>query len=157
LQPAEPLDHGRVEFFDRRALTKNSRFSEEKCIAVLKQAEAGVKVAELMRKHGSKLKKMYAELSLTHEAFEDAVKKDCNADGTPRADPDEVVEHSVPYGMPAALGLLHRAAAAGRFHCPYDPHRQFFRRSLYGNFHKKGIDPRAVDHVASEHDYATVR
>ncbi len=31
---------------------KKSRFSEEKIIAVLKQAEAGVKVAELARKHG---------------------------------------------------------------------------------------------------------
>jgi putative transposase len=31
---------------------KKSRFSEEKIIAVLKQAEAGVKVAELVRKHG---------------------------------------------------------------------------------------------------------
>jgi putative transposase len=31
---------------------KKSRFSEEKIIAVLKQAEAGVKVAELVRKCG---------------------------------------------------------------------------------------------------------
>jgi putative transposase len=31
---------------------KKSRFSEEKIIAVLKQAEAGVKLAELVRKHG---------------------------------------------------------------------------------------------------------
>lgn len=31
---------------------KKSRFSEEKIIAILKQAEAGVKVAELVRKHG---------------------------------------------------------------------------------------------------------
>ena len=31
---------------------KKSRFSEEKIIAVLKQWEAGVKPAELMRKHG---------------------------------------------------------------------------------------------------------
>lgn len=31
---------------------KKSRFSEEKIIAVLKLAEAGVKVAELARKHG---------------------------------------------------------------------------------------------------------
>ena len=31
---------------------KKSRFSEEKIIAVLKQAEAGVKPAELCRKHG---------------------------------------------------------------------------------------------------------
>ena len=83
---------------------KKSRFSEEKIIAILKQAEAGVKVAELVRKHGiseatfynckakyggldvsqlrrlkelesenSKLKKMYAELSLAQEAFKDVV------------------------------------------------------------------------------------
>jgi putative transposase len=31
---------------------KKSRFSEEKIIAVLKQAEAGVKLAELARKNG---------------------------------------------------------------------------------------------------------
>lgn len=31
---------------------KKSRFSEEKIIEVLKQAEAGVKVGELVRKHG---------------------------------------------------------------------------------------------------------
>jgi putative transposase len=85
---------------------KNSRFSEEKIIAVLKQAEAGVKVSELVRKLGiseatfynwkakyggldasqlrrlkelesenAKLKKMYAELSLTHHALQDAVEK----------------------------------------------------------------------------------
>ena len=85
---------------------KKSRFSEEKIIAVLKQAEAGVKVAELVRKLGiseatfynwkakyggldvsqlrrlkelegenAKLKKMYAELSLTHHALQDAVEK----------------------------------------------------------------------------------
>jgi putative transposase len=85
---------------------KKSRFSEEKIIAVLKQAEAGVKVSELLRKLGiseatfynwkakyggldasqlrrlkelegenAKLKKMYAELSLTHHALQDAVEK----------------------------------------------------------------------------------
>ena len=85
---------------------KKSRFSEEKIIAVLRQAEAGVKVAELVRKLGvseatfynwkaryggldasqlrrlkelegenAKLKKMYAELSLTHHALQDAVEK----------------------------------------------------------------------------------
>ncbi len=31
---------------------KKSRYSEEKIIGILKQAEAGVKVAELVRKHG---------------------------------------------------------------------------------------------------------
>jgi putative transposase len=95
-----------VEFSDRRALMKKSRFSEEKIIAVLKQAEAGVKVSELVRKHGisdatfynwkakyggldvsqlrrlkelegenAKLKSMYAELSLSHRALQDAVEK----------------------------------------------------------------------------------
>jgi putative transposase len=83
---------------------KKSRFSEEKIIAVLRQAEAGVKVSEPVRKLGiseatfynwnakyggldasqlrrlkelegenAKLKKMYAELSLTHHALQDAV------------------------------------------------------------------------------------
>ena len=85
---------------------KKSRFSEEKIIAVLKKAEAGVKVSEIVRKLGisdatfynwkakyggldasqlrrlkelesenAKLKKMYAELSLTHHALQDAVEK----------------------------------------------------------------------------------
>jgi len=31
---------------------KKSRFTEERIIAILKQAEAGVRVAELVRKHG---------------------------------------------------------------------------------------------------------
>ena len=85
---------------------KKSRFSEEKIIAALKQAEAGVKVSDLVRKLGiseatfynwkaryggmdasqlrrlkelegenARLKKMYAELSLTHHALQDAVEK----------------------------------------------------------------------------------
>ena len=85
---------------------KKSRFSEEKIIAVLKQAEAGVKVTELARKNGVskatlynwkarygdmdasqlrrlkeleadnlRLKRMYAELSLTRHALQDAVEK----------------------------------------------------------------------------------
>jgi putative transposase len=85
---------------------KKSRFGEEKIIAVLRQAEAGVKVSDLVRKLGiseatfynwkakyggldasqlrrlkelegenAKLKKMYAELSLTHHALQDAVEK----------------------------------------------------------------------------------
>lgn len=85
---------------------KKSRFSEEKIIALLRQTEAGVKVAELCRKHGisqatlynwkskyggmgpsqrnrlkeleaenSRLKRMYADLSLTHHAFQDAVQE----------------------------------------------------------------------------------
>jgi putative transposase len=85
---------------------KKSRFSEEKILAILKEAEAGVKTAELCRKNGissatlynwkaryggmdasqlrrlkelenenARLKKMYAELSLTHHALQDAVQK----------------------------------------------------------------------------------
>ena len=85
---------------------KKSRFSEEKIIALLKQAEAGVKLSELARKHGvseatlynwkaryggmdvsqlrrlkeleaenGRLKRMYADLSLTHHALQDAVQK----------------------------------------------------------------------------------
>ena len=85
---------------------KKSRFSEEKIIALLKQAEAGVKMSELARKHGvseatlynwkaryggmdvsqlrrlkefesenARLKRMYADLSLTHHALQDAVQK----------------------------------------------------------------------------------
>jgi putative transposase len=85
---------------------KKSRFSEEKIIAALKQAEAGVKVSEIVRKLGvaeatfynwkakyggmdatqlrrlkeleaenSRLKRMYAQLSLTHHALQDAVEK----------------------------------------------------------------------------------
>lgn len=85
---------------------KKSRFSEEKIIAILKEADAGVKSTELCRKHGisaatlynwkaryggmdasqlrrlkelenenARLKKMYAELSLTHHALQDAIQK----------------------------------------------------------------------------------
>ena len=85
---------------------KKSRFSEEKIIAVLKQADAGVKMSELARKNGvseatlynwkaryggmdvsqlrrlkelesenARLKRMYADLSLTHHALQDAVQK----------------------------------------------------------------------------------
>jgi putative transposase len=85
---------------------KKSRFSEEKILAILKEAEAGVKTAELCRKNGispatlynwkaryggmdasqlrrlkelesenARLKRMYAELSLTHHALQDAVQK----------------------------------------------------------------------------------
>jgi putative transposase len=85
---------------------KKSRFTEERIIAILKQADAGVKIAELARKNGvseatlynwkaryggldvsqlrrlkelesenARLKKMYAELSLTHHALQDAVEK----------------------------------------------------------------------------------
>lgn len=85
---------------------KKSRFSEEKIIAILREADAGAKVIDLCRKHGmsdatyykwkaryggmdvsqlrrlreletenNRLKRMYAELSLTHQALQDAVQK----------------------------------------------------------------------------------
>lgn len=85
---------------------KKSQFSEEKIIAILREADAGAKVTDLCRKHGmsdatyykwkaryggmdvsqlhrlreleaenSRLKRMYAELSLTHQALQDAVQK----------------------------------------------------------------------------------
>jgi putative transposase len=38
---------------------KKSRFSEEKIIAVLKQAEAGMKAQELCRKHGISQARLY--------------------------------------------------------------------------------------------------
>jgi putative transposase len=85
---------------------KKSRFTEEKIISIIREADAGVKVIDLCRKHGmsdatfykwkarygglevsqlrrlkelesenSRLKRMYAELSLTHQALQDAVEK----------------------------------------------------------------------------------
>ena len=85
---------------------KKSRFTEGQIVAILKQQEQGVKVADLCREHAvsaatfhkwkakyagmdagqlrrlkeleeenARLKKMYAELSLLHYAFKDAVEK----------------------------------------------------------------------------------
>ena len=85
---------------------KKSSFSEEKIISILREGDAGTKVAELCRKHGmsdvtyykwkakyagmdvsqlrrlkdlesenNRLKRMYADLSLTHHALQDAVEK----------------------------------------------------------------------------------
>jgi putative transposase len=85
---------------------KKSRFSEEKIIAILREADAGAKVVDLCRKHGmsdatyykwkaryggmdvsqlhrlreletenGRLKRMYAELSLMHQALQDVVQK----------------------------------------------------------------------------------
>ncbi|HYF02275.1 MAG TPA: IS3 family transposase [Patescibacteria group bacterium] len=85
---------------------KKSRFTESQIVAILKQHEAGVTVADLCREHGitnatfynwkakyggmdasqlkrireleeenSKLKRMYAELSLVHHALKDAIEK----------------------------------------------------------------------------------
>jgi putative transposase len=85
---------------------KKTRFTETQIVAILKQQEAGIKVADLCREHGisdatfynwkakyggmdiselkrvkqleeenARLKKMYAELSLVHEALKDAVAK----------------------------------------------------------------------------------
>lgn len=85
---------------------RKSRFTETQIISMLKEADAGVPVKEVWRKHGissatfykwkakyggldasqlkrtkeleaenARLKRMYAELSLTHEALKDAVEK----------------------------------------------------------------------------------
>ncbi len=75
---------------------KKCRFTEEKIISILREADAGVKVVDLCRKHGMsdaafykwkaryggldvsqlrRLKRMYAELSLAHQALQDAVEK----------------------------------------------------------------------------------
>jgi putative transposase len=85
---------------------KKSRFTETQIVSMLKQQEAGVKVADICREHGisdqtfykwkakyggmdsselkrvkeleeenARLKKMYANLSLIHEALKDAMAK----------------------------------------------------------------------------------
>ncbi len=85
---------------------KKSKFSEEKIVRILKEVEAGAKVAETCRKHGiseptyynwkaryagmdvsqlrrlkdleaenAKLKRMYADLALTHHALQDVIAK----------------------------------------------------------------------------------
>lgn len=85
---------------------KKTRFTEHQIIAILKQQDTGMKVADICREHGisdasfynwkakyggmdasqlkrlkeleeenSRLKKMYAELSLLHHAYKDAVEK----------------------------------------------------------------------------------
>jgi putative transposase len=85
---------------------KQSKFSETQIVDILKEAEAGVPVTELSRKHGfsqsafykwkakysgmdvsalrrlkeleeenRRLKQMYADLSLEHQALKDIVKK----------------------------------------------------------------------------------
>jgi putative transposase len=85
---------------------KKSRFTEEKIIATLREAEAGARISELCRRNGisestfynwksryggmdvsqlrrlkdlegenARLKRMYAELSLTHHALQEVVAK----------------------------------------------------------------------------------
>jgi putative transposase len=85
---------------------KQSKFSESQIVSILKEAEAGVPVTELSRKHGfsqsafykwkakfsgmdtsalkrlkeleeenRRLKQMYADLSLEHQALKDILQK----------------------------------------------------------------------------------
>lgn len=85
---------------------KKSKFSETQIVSILREVEAGAKVAETCRKYGisdacyyqwkskyagmdvpqlakmrelekenARLKKMYAELALVHNAFQDAIAK----------------------------------------------------------------------------------
>ena len=85
---------------------KRNKFSESQILAILKEQEAGIKVADICRKHGisdatffnwknryagmtmneikrvkdleeenARLKKMYANLSLEHEAVKDLIAK----------------------------------------------------------------------------------
>ena len=85
---------------------KRNKFSESQILAILKEQEAGLKVADICRKHGisdatffnwknryggmtmseikrvkdleeenARLKKMYANLSLEHEAVKDLIAK----------------------------------------------------------------------------------
>jgi len=64
---------------------KKSRFSEAKIISVLKRNERGEKVRGLsasdlkrlkdLEAENARLKKMYANLSLVHDALKDAVEK----------------------------------------------------------------------------------
>ncbi len=85
---------------------RKSKFTEHQIVSILKQHEAGVKVADLCREHGisnatfyqwkakyggmdasqlrqlkdlqdenSRLKRMYAELSMVHDALKSVVEK----------------------------------------------------------------------------------
>ena len=85
---------------------KRNKFSESQILAILKEQEAGIKVADICRKHGisdatffnwknryggmtmseikrvkeleeenARLKRMYANLSLEHEAVKDLIAK----------------------------------------------------------------------------------
>ena len=75
---------------------KQSKYSETQIVNILKEAEAGIPVEELSRKHGfsqsafykwkakysgmdtsalKRLKQMYADLSLEYQALKDIVQK----------------------------------------------------------------------------------
>ena len=72
---------------------KATRFTETQIVSILKEAETGIKVKDLCRKHGisdatyynwkskyggmeaSDLKRMYAELALENRALRDLIEK----------------------------------------------------------------------------------
>ena len=75
-------------------MMKKSRFSETQIVSILSEADAGLKVQEVCRKHGispatyykwkrikeleaenAKLKRMYAELSLENDALKNLIEK----------------------------------------------------------------------------------
>ncbi len=93
-------------YFQHQVANRNSKFTEHQIVSILKQHEAGVKVADLCREHeisnatfyqwkakyggldasqlkqlkdlqeeNSRLKRMYAELSMVHDALKSVVEK----------------------------------------------------------------------------------
>jgi putative transposase len=105
-----PRGHGSLApargYFTHRVARRKSQFTEQQIVGILKQHEAGVKVADLCREHGisnatfyqwkakyggmdasqlrqvkdlqeenARLKRMYAELSMMHDALKQVVEK----------------------------------------------------------------------------------
>ena len=59
---------------------KRSKFKESKILAILKEAEAGMTVAEISRmrhleEENGKLKQMYADLSLENNVLKELIEK----------------------------------------------------------------------------------